>query len=297
MAIINVYRKLQRSLLHNAEKSIRYQHHISFISTYIKLNQIPKGFKLKFHNNIDDANYKNILKKCSRKLMSATVAIYKNKLRNITIRIKSFINDIKINFPENMDASLILMNKRSKKLKQILYKRRESKFTRDKVDSRVALELSTKTLDNLNCPNDKIDLKEAILKDQIIPSYDPLNLDRNNNILEPGLVSLCSKGPSYVPTPSHYDWLQLQKDFDLFRNRVRARYMFSNVSNETSYVVPPNEPPNEPPKRKSTWVSTKTSSPELETFLSNIERQFFENTARKNVSDNLSIGERRSLNE
>ena len=63
---------------------------------------------------------------------------------------------------------------------------------------------------------------------QNMPSYDPINLDKNNNILSHGLKSLCSKGPSYVPVPPHYNWLELQKNFDLFRNRMRTRFLFSN---------------------------------------------------------------------
>ena len=64
----------------------------------------------------------------------------------------------------------------------------------------------------------KTTLRDEILKDQNIPSYAPLNLDRNSSDIHPDLVTLCSKGPSFVPVPIQYDWLQMQKDFDSFRN-------------------------------------------------------------------------------
>ena len=63
---------------------------------------------------------------------------------------------------------------------------------------------------------------------QNIPSYDPINLDKNNNILSDGLKSLCSKGASNVPVPPHYNLLELPKSYDLFRNRMRTRFLFSN---------------------------------------------------------------------
>ena len=43
-------------------------------------------------------------------------------------------------------------------------------------------------------------------------SYEPLNLHKNDTPLTDGLKSLCSKGPSFVPVPPHYNWLPLQKD-------------------------------------------------------------------------------------
>ena len=105
MANNNTYHKLERSLLHNTKKLIRYQHHVSFIMTYIKLNHIPKGFMLKFHNNINDFNYNSILKKCSIKLMSATLAVYKKDLREMKSKVDSTIKKINNTFPEKSDSS------------------------------------------------------------------------------------------------------------------------------------------------------------------------------------------------
>ena len=51
-----------------------------------------------------------------------------------------------------------------------------------------------------------------------------------------------------------------------------------------------------PPPKKSNWNAPKTSSPQLETFISNVEKELFKDTSYKKVKDNLSKAERNSLN-
>ena len=62
--------KLNRSFIQTTEKIIRYQHHVS-LCTYIKFKKISKGFRLRFQSNFIDCNYDNILKNCSRKLITS----------------------------------------------------------------------------------------------------------------------------------------------------------------------------------------------------------------------------------
>ena len=47
------FRKRKRNILKKVDKVTRYQNHTAFISTYLKMDVIPKGFALKFHNNKD----------------------------------------------------------------------------------------------------------------------------------------------------------------------------------------------------------------------------------------------------
>ena len=49
------------------------------------------------------------------------------------------------------------------------------------------------------------------------------------------------------------------------------------------------------PKKKSDWSAPKTNSPELETFLSSVNRDLFCNTKPNDVKDNLSKEERSAL--
>ena len=117
----------------------------------------------------------------------------------------------------------------------------------------------------------------------------------NSNQIGDSLKDLCAKGPSFIPTPENFDWLQLQKDFDAFRNRVRARYLFSSSEgprpNDETQIL------KRQPKQPSNWRSTKTNCPELETFLSSVERALFNDTSRRKVPDNLTKEERSSLRQ
>ena len=61
---------------------------MAFIVTYLKMKTIPKGFRLKFHNNLDFET-SNILKNCSTKLMKRTVSFYKGKVRDLQTKIKA----------------------------------------------------------------------------------------------------------------------------------------------------------------------------------------------------------------
>ena len=94
-----------------------------------------------------------------------------------------------------------------------------------------------------------------------------LNLHKNNTLLIDGLKSLCSKGPSFVAVPSHYIWLQLQKDFDRFRNKLRNTVFFANKEENSNNNFRNNNEVNNPLKKKSNWSAPKSSLPEFETFL------------------------------
>ena len=74
------YQKLRKSLLQLLERITRYQNHIAFLTTYIKLKHIPRGFLLKFHSNSNNTSYIFILENCSRRLMISTLGYYKNLL-------------------------------------------------------------------------------------------------------------------------------------------------------------------------------------------------------------------------
>ena len=98
--------------------------------------------------------------------------------------------------------------------------------------------------------------------------------------------SLYSKGPSYVPLPPHYNWLEFQKNYDLFRNQTITRFLFSNK--ESSYE---KDKHTRTIKKTSKWPPSKTNSHQLETFLSLVKKNLFAETLKKNVKDNLSKDE------
>ena len=85
-----------------------------------------------------------------------------------------------------------------------------------------------------------------------------------------GMISLCSKGTSSVPVPRAFDWLQLQKDFDKFANGIRTKLFFSNST--VNNIIPNKQCA---PRKPSKWKAPKSSIPEVETYLSSIERDLF----------------------
>ena len=122
--------------------------------------------------------------------------------------------------------------------------------------------------------------------------HHPILINTNNNNISNDFKDLCAKGPSFVPTPEHYNWLQLQNDFDRFANRIRARFIFKDSKdNQNEQVIKKINPPKKP----STWRAPKTSCPEIETFLANIERSIFQDTSRQQIYNNLPKGQREAL--
>ena len=100
------------------------------------------------------------------------------------------------------------------------------------------------------------------------------NCDKlNYNLAVPILIELWKEGPSFVPVPSSYNCLQLEKIFDAFRNGLWARYLFRYKNN--NYMCNVYGPPI---KNCSNWRSPKTNYPELETFLTSVEKDLFQNT-------------------
>ena len=113
-------------------------------------------------------------------------------------------------------------------LNGILALRRNSKFKRNKLYYVLAVTISSNKLKNIQSNKSlKEDLRSKILAGQNIPSYGPLNLHKGKTPLDTFLTSLCRK--SFVPAPLSYNWLQLQTNFDSFRNRLRARYLFREI--------------------------------------------------------------------
>ena len=124
-----------------------------------------------------------------------------------------------------------------------------------------------------------------------MPNYEPINLTKSNCELSDGLISLCSKGPSFIPTPNTFDWRQLQIDFDKFKNTLRKISFFSTIeadSNANKNTTLPLAIDN-PPLKQSLWTPPKSNSNEIETFISLVEKDLFQNTSRKRIPSNLSL--------
>ena len=295
MVLPSSYKGLLKQLLRYTEKVERYRHHVTFNTTYVQLNYIPKGFRLKSHNNIEECDLSGVLNKCSKKLMIKTIGAFKEKLKSSLSVFDSTFEELTRCYPDKSEEFCSKMKNCTDNQREKLSQRREKKFERDGlvlVDARDISQKFLLTLTQRSTPPDPVDaLKEEILSDVVIPPYDPINLDAKKRELPTGLTELCSRGPSFIPVPTSYDWLQLQKDFDRFRNSIRTKVFFSkqqpNPAPETTEI--------RPPKKKSRWKPPKCSIPEVEVYLNKVERDLFSHTKRKRIDDNLTEPERHAL--
>ena len=142
-------------------------------------------------------------------------------------------------------------------------------------------------------------INNVIAENIEIPNYEPINLTKRNCELSGGLISLCSKGPSFIPTLNTFDWRQLQINFGKFKNTLRKISFFSTKearSNTNKYTTLPLTIDN-PPRKQSLWIPPKNYSSEIETFISLVGKDLFQDTSRKRIPSNLSEDEKKALKD
>ena len=295
------FQTIRRKCLNLTEKIVRYNHHVIFISTNLKYGGTPKGFKLKFHNNMPNLNVQSTIEKCSKKIMVKTLQNFKKQISQNKILLTEIFNN---NVLTSNESTQIIqeIDKRKNKLSAIFEKRRKSKYKRDNIKCK---ELSNQ-LQLFNDGNFEVNSttevsvtskKNELIGSTEIPSYEPLCLGKTQ--VESQLSSICSKGPSFVPTPSSFNWLQVLKDFDTFKHKIRSKAYFhtrncNTTTNDSHKDVALIFPPYQQKNIES--VAPKSKYPEVETFLSKIEQDIFANTLRKNIKPNLTTEERIALN-
>ena len=111
-------------------------------------------------------------------------------IRILNHLIKSLYNKYKLRIDR--------LHNKYKSISFILSKRR---LRRDGLDIWKVIILLWKTESNFQILTEidtNSNITDNVNSSQNMPSYNPINLDKNNNILSDGLKSLCSKGPSYV---------------------------------------------------------------------------------------------------
>ena len=196
--------------------------------------------------------------------------------------------EISSKYPDLVTTIFEERTRKEQQLNRILKDRRLRKYERDNI---VTDEISNPTHFQENVQSTE-SLREEMLSAVDLPSYDPIILTEDVRVLPEGISSLCAKGPSFVPTQKHVDWLQLQKDFDRFKNTIRAKVFFASQEG--------NGPLNttddfKPPKKPSSWRAPKSKIDEVEAFISCVEKDIFQTTTVKPRYDNLSKAERSSL--
>ena len=281
---------LRKEYMRNIDKSIRYNHHIEFLDTYVRKKKVPKGFTMKFHGVLPLAESNGILLKCSKKLMTRTIAHYKCCLEKLMSERNKLFSKIRDAHPERLDNLFRERNRREEHMNRILLDRRTKKFERDGL---LPCDQTPNPPQSDHLVQSSETLRNDILNGFELPSYDPIMLMQGDQILPEGLTSLCAKGPSFVPTQKHVDWLQIQKDFDRFKNTIRCKMFFASQVENVSHNTSPDT--FQPPKKPSSWRAPKSKVPEVETFISCVEKDLFSSTNVKPSYDNLSRLERSSL--
>ena len=288
---------IRKKSLRIGSNIVRYHHHVTFISNYLQRGAIPKGFRMKHHHNIPHLVTDDLMRKCSKKLMKRTLGWNKRKLRSSQIELTAIIFDDSLTneFTTQLKTEV---EKRTTKLSTIFKNKRYEKYRRDQVT------LMERKIDfNLFTPQVKYErvvkksAKQKLIDDITIPSHEPINL--TNNPMDQNLSSLCSKGPSFVPSPSNMNWLQLLKDFDSFKHRMRTRAFFSTInkgdqttnSTADSTIQPPYVP------QQASKIAPRSKINELEVFLSKLETDLFSDTTKKFHRFNLTHGERGALKD
>ena len=287
---------IRKKSLRIGSNIVRYHHHVTFINNYLHRGAIPKGFRMKHHHNIPNLITDDVMKKCSKKLMKRTLGWNKRKLRSSQVELTAILfND---SLADEFTTQLrIEVENRASKLSTILKNKRNQKYRRDRValiEQKIDISLFTTQINNTRLV--KKSAKQKLIEDIAIPSHEPINLTPNP--MDPNLSSLCSKGPSFVPSPSNMNWLQLLKDFDKFKHRMRTRAYYSMVNkvNQTTNPIDISIQPPYVPKQTSN-IAPRSKINELEVFLSKIETDLFSDTTRKFNRSNLTHGERGALRD
>ena len=133
-----------------------------------------------------------------------------------------------------------------------------------------------------------------------ISNYEPINLTKSNCKSSDGLISLYSEGPPFIPTPNTFDWRQLEIDFDKFKNTLRKISFFFSINEAGSNTNKNTTLPltiDNPPQKQSLWIPPKSNSNEIETFISLVEKDLFQDTSRKRIPSNFSEDEKKALKD
>ena len=128
---IEEFPNIKRNILKKVDKVTRYQNHTAFISTYLRMDSIPKGFKLKFHNNLG-FDSSGILKKCSRKLMKRTLTYYQNVMKKLCKQINAYEEMISIHYSTQYEDIKTYITNKTTRLNDKLRNRHNEKFRRDR---------------------------------------------------------------------------------------------------------------------------------------------------------------------
>ena len=137
---------------------------------------------------------------------------YKRRISKLKREEDNIIISLKLFHPEEMKDIMVKLEQRTARLSEMYETTRLKKYSRDGLRPRSTPEVMNDRSEEFSNSSRK---------------YMPINLaDRP---IDEALLNLCSKGPSFVPTPTAIDWNDLQETWLQFKRKVRWRSFFMGV--------------------------------------------------------------------
>lgn len=283
LVINNNFSQLVNQLFSYRERSLRFKHHIDFITYYQTRNTIPKGFLLNFHAGTLDLKVQqqvnSVLHKCSVKLMSVFKRHYLEKLQYFSKAERKLCHYLRMFYPQDFGNILQKLEERTNRVNLINETRRICKYIRDGLPLRKEVE-----------PTSTMHVTHTTIQNLQNQNHQPINL--TDKVIDVALINLCSRGPSFVPTPVNVDWNDLQQGWLDFKRKIRWRAYFYEKDLPHREQGEPNL---KPPYQKSVREPPSANIPAIEVFLSRVEKDIFHNDNYRSVQDNITKEERNAL--
>ena len=287
-------------LSRSREKFSRCKSHHVFLSSCVSFGVVPKGMRLKFgesalpksdylqhtiHATINGAN-NNILTTCRdvyKTIMEKEHSILQGILYNI-FQSSTYYEFEKISKTHHQKLKDLLRKHKIKKKKKMdkLMEGKESTTHRDKNTSTNAPETKKRNRrftrrypNSLHSP--------ATQQSNIV-----VNL--SNHILTPDQQSLLVLGPKFCPTPRSLNQQNLAEDIDEGCRRLRLKELFFDQQKPEG---------DKPPKfyKKTGYRPPEGRDRALDAFCHTLQSRIEHHNPTKRPRDNLTIGQRKALNE
>ena len=127
--------------------------------------------------------------------------------------------------------------------------------------------------------------------DENLPDLHPMNLTTCD--LSDAERSLLTKGPAFCRTPKDVNWQKTIDDLDNFPRRICLAVFHHGRSQDDNNHTADERLPTI--SSTSNWMPPKSSFPEVELFLNNLNKDIFESNNLRRAKDNLTREERLAL--
>ncbi|XP_062596387.1 uncharacterized protein LOC134257802 [Saccostrea cucullata] len=225
------------------QKSIKTEHRVSNVQTYLECDIIPKGFQINVTPNIGPISkrfqerWDVITRRCSKQLMSLCLSWDIHKLGQLKSEIKSLessLNDIMSQ--ADLDEAHNIIDTYNMALTNKVNKTQKKKFLRDSVPQSRNNWSEVRVNKTRKPRSRRFKRIKTIARDGPIQTPDvcPV-LSTSSAPLSESETSLLSKGLNFCPTLHEVDEKQVREDTRAFFRRLRLKEHFSRKDFANSY--------------------------------------------------------------